>query len=675
MEAPFRLNYKISNNMIMKRITKYLLALLFCNSLLHLTEAEELKVTSLDGNTVLTVNVEKQISWSVEKYNQIVLPKVMVDMTVNGKQLAQSPKLKSNKVVEENEQFAVIVPLKNREVSNQYKELQLAFKGGFGLHFRVYDEGVAYRFHTSVKGDVEVNNEVMDIVLPDGSSSFFPKEVSTYSHYERNYLRLSADSIPKGDFCSLPVLFNQDNEKIRVLFSEANVYDYPNLFLESAGNKRFVSMFPKAVKETIPQPGNGADRNVIITKEHDYIAKTNGQRTYPWRLFVITNDDKTLLEQDMVMQLSDPLKLDDTSWIKPGKVAWDWWNDNNIYGVDFESGLNTATYKYFIDFASEYGIEYVILDEGWTKSTTEILDFNPDMDVKELIRYGREKGVGIILWCLWKPLDENMEEILDTYAGWGAKGVKVDFMQRADQYMVNSYEQIAKACAERQLLVDYHGAYKPTGLRKAYPNVISYEGLKGNEHNKWSEEITPEHNTTLPFIRMAVGPMDYTPGAMVNMQEKHFNIAFSRPMSMGTRCHQMAMYVVFESGLQMMCDNPSNYYKEEECTRFISKMPSVWDQTIALEASVGEYVAMARQNGENWYIGGMTNWEERTMDLDLSFLPEGTFEMVLFKDGVNANKYAQDYKVETIKVNKTDKLTVKLAKGGGFAAMLHPADK
>ncbi len=660
--------------MTMNKLVNNILALLFCGSLLHQVSAEELKVTSLDGKTVLTVNIDEQISWSVEKYNRTILPKVTVGMTVNGNHLAKSPSLKSKKKVDKRESFEVIVPLKNREVSNEYRELQLGFKGGLGLHFRVYNEGVAYRFFTSLEGDVEVNNEVMDIVFPDGSSSFFPKEVSTYSHYERNYLQLDIDSIPVGDFCSLPVLFNQDNEQLRVLFSEANVYDYPNMFLESAGNKHFVSRFPKAVKESVPQPGARADRNVIITKEHDYIALTTGKRTYPWRLFVITNDDKSLLEQDMVLKLSDPLKIEDTSWIKPGKVAWDWWNDNNIYGVDFESGLNTETYKYFIDFASSYGIEYVILDEGWTKSTTEILDFNPDMDVKELIRYGEEKGVGIILWCLWKPLDENMQQILDTYAGWGAKGIKVDFMQRADQYMVNSYEQIAKACAERKLLVDSHGSYKPNGHRRAYPNVISYEGVKGNENNKWSEDITPLHNTILPFIRMAVGPMDYTPGAMINTQKENFNISFSRPMSMGTRCHQMAMYVVFESGLQMMCDNPSNYYKEEECTRFISKIPSVWDRTIALKASVGEYVAVARQKGANWYLGGMTNWEERTMEIDCSFLSAGTYELELFQDGVNANKYAQDYKVKTITVHKGDKLTLKLAKGGGFAGILNPVE-
>lgn len=660
--------------MVMKRITKHILALLVCSILLNTVVAEELKMTSLDRNTVLTVNIGEQISWSVEKYNRIVLPEVTIDMIVNGKPLALSPSLKAQKEIEKNDSFEVIVPLKSREVSNEYKELQLTFKGGFGLHFRVYNEGVAYRFYTSINGDVEVNNEVMDIVFPNGSDSYFPKEIATYSHFERNYLHLDIDSIPIGDFCSLPVLFNQDNERIRVLFSEANVYDYPNLFLEAAGNKHFVSRFPKAVKATAPESGAKADRNVIITKEHDYIAKTGGQRTYPWRMFVITNDDKTLLEQDMVMKLSDPLRLKDTEWIKPGKVAWDWWNANNIYGVDFESGLNTETYKYFIDFASEYGIEYVILDEGWTKSTTEILDFNPDMDVKELIRYGEEKGVGIILWCLWKPLDENMQEILDTYAGWGAKGIKVDFMQRADQYMVNSYELIARECAERKLLVDYHGSYKPSGLRRAYPNVISYEGVKGNENNKWSEDITPEHNITLPFIRMAVGPMDYTPGAMINMQKENFNIAFNRPMSMGTRCHQLAMYVVFESGLQMMADSPSNYYKEEKSTRFISKIPSVWDRTIALEASVGEYVAMARQNGENWYIGGMTNWEERAIELDFSFLPPGAFELELFTDGVNANKYAQDFKVKTITVQKGDKLTLKLAKGGGFAGILHPVD-
>ncbi len=351
-------------------------------------------------------------------------------------------------------------------------------------------------------------------------------------------------------------------------------------------------------------------------------------------------------------------------------MAWDWYNANNIYGVDFKSGLNTATYKYYIDFAAKNNIEYVILDEGWTKSTTDILHVNPDMDVKELISYGTEKGVGIILWVLWKPLDDNQTEILTTYKNWGAKGIKVDFMQRSDQYMVKSYENIAKQCAELELLVDYHGSFKPSGLRRAYPNILNYEGVRGNENNKWSKEITPEHNVTLPFIRMVAGPLDYTPGAMSNAQETNHAIRFGRPMSLGTRAHQVSMYVIYEAPLQMLCESPSRYYEEQETVEFITQIPTTWDKTKVLQASVGNFIAIARKKDDQWYIGAMTDWDERTLKLDLSFLDEGDYRMEIFKDGTNANTFAEDYKIETVTVNKDSKIDAKLAKGGGWTAIL-----
>ncbi|WP_345006718.1 glycoside hydrolase family 97 protein [Snuella lapsa] len=650
-----------------KVLTLFTIALLL--GLSQHTVAQNFKISSRDNQTTINVNVDKQITWSVTKYGVEVLPEVKIDMSVDGKPLAENPKILSNKTITYNAPITAVVPHKSKEIQDVYNELQLKFKGGFGLQFRVYDEGVAYRFHTKKRGEIEINSETLDITFRSGTRSLFPEEKSMYSHYERLYLDKKLDSIASGQFCSLPVMFNT-TDAIRILYSEADTYDYPHMFLQGNSSNKLSALFPKAVAEIKPQPGRRVDRNVIITKEHSYIAKTNGTRTFPWRFFVISNEDKTFIEQDMVFKLSSPLAIENTNWIKPGKVAWDWWNANNIYGVDFESGLNTATYKYYIDFASAYNIEYVILDEGWTKSTTEILGFNPDIDVKELIRYGKEKGVGIILWCLWKPLDENMTEILDTYAGWGAKGVKVDFMQRADQYMVNSYTEIARECAKRELLVDYHGAFKPAGLRRAYPNVLSYEGVRGNEHNKWANYITPEHNLTLPFIRMAVGPMDYTPGAMRNAQEKNHSINFERPISLGTRAHQVSMYVIFESSLQMLCDAPSAYQKDEHTARFISQIPTIWDETKALHARLGEYLAIARKNGDNWYVGAMNNWKARTLDIDFSFLPEGDFEMTIFKDGANANRYAEDYKIEKINVDRNTRKTINLAKGGGWTAIL-----
>jgi len=636
--------------------------------------SQNFKILSKDNNTIVHINIADKITWSVIKYGVKVLPNVNIGISIDGKEFGTNPKVVSNKIIENNSNIDVIIPLKNKVIEDSYKELQLKFKGGFGLHFRVYNEGVAYRFYSKKKGQVSIDSETLEVQFNDGTISLFPEEESTYSHYERLYISSKIDTISKTQFCSLPVMFKTDNT-LKILYSEADVYDYPHMFLEGTGTNSLSALFPKAVAETIPEPGKRIDRNVIITKEHPYIAKTSGDRTFPWRFFVISNIDATFLEQDMVYKLSRPLELKKTDWIKPGKIAWDWWNANNIYGVDFKSGLNTKTYKYYIDFASHYNLEYVILDEGWTKSTTEILDFNPDVDVRELIRYGKEKGVGIILWCLWKPLDENMIEILDTYKSWGSVGVKVDFMQRADQYMVNSYENIAIECAKRELLVDYHGAFKPAGLRRAYPNVLSYEGVRGNEHNKWGDYMTPQHNLTLPFIRMAAGPMDYTPGAMRNAQEINHSINFYRPMSFGTRSHQVAMYVVYESALQMLCDTPSAYINDKHTATFISQIPTTWDKTKILHAKVGEYVATARKKGNNWYIGAMNDWNERSLELDLSFLEEGNYEMIIFKDGINANTYAEDYKIEKIIVNNKTKTTMELAKGGGWSAILKESNR
>ncbi|MDW7691344.1 glycoside hydrolase family 97 protein [Flammeovirgaceae bacterium SG7u.111] len=630
--------------------------------------AQTYEVTSKDNNTTLTVKVGEDISWSVIKGGKTVIENVAIGLNLGNMVLGEKAKVSSHKIVEVAEDITAVVPQKNKVIPNSYKELQLNLKGRYAVHFRVYNEGVAYRFASSLKGEIEVHSEKMEVTFPASTTSFFPKEDKMYSHYEREYLLKKLDTIPSGEFCSLPVMFTETNG-FRLLFSEADLYDYPNLFLAAESGNTLKAVFPNYVLETRPDPAR-ADRNEIITKKADYIAKTQGARSFPWRLFVISDDDKTFLENDMVYKLSRPLEIEDVSWIKPGKVAWDWYNDNNIYGVDFKAGLNTETYKYYIDFASTYGLEYVILDEGWTKSTTDILEGNPELDVKELIAYGKEKDVGIILWCLWKPLNDNMEEILQTYADWGAKGVKVDFMQRADQYMVTSFTKIAQEAAKRKLLVDYHGAYKPSGLRRAYPNVISYEGVKGNENNKWSKEITPTHNVTLPFIRMAVGPMDFTPGAMSNSQLINHKISHYRPQSLGTRAHQVAMYIVFESALQMLCDAPSTYLKDKATVEFIAPIPSVWDETHALEANIGEYVAVARKSGDNWYVGAMTNWDEREMTIDFSFLPEGNYEVTMFKDGVNASRYAEDYKVEKVNVDKSSKITIQLAKGGGWAATL-----
>jgi alpha-glucosidase len=633
-----------------------------------LTSAQQFTVQSFDNAIELNIEIDDAISWNAKQNGEIVIQNTIISLNTDIKTFGENPKLVSDDIIERKELLYPVMPQKNKIIENHYRELQLKFEGGYSVYFRLYNEGIAYRFVSNQEGKIKVISEQMDITFPNNSSSVFPLEQSMYSHYERDYLVKNLSDIKEAQFASLPVLFTTKSNK-RILFSDADLFDYPNAFIKGTSSNTMQLTFPKVVLNSKPNPIS-ADRSEIITEEAEYISETDATRSFPWRMFALPNEDKDLLENEMVFKLSRDRILKNVSWIKPGKVAWDWYNANNIWGVDFESGITNETYKYYIDFASKYGIEYVILDEGWTKSTTEILECNPDIEVKALVEYGKEKNVEIILWCLWKPLNENMDQILDLYADWGVKGIKVDFMQRADQYMVNSYTQIAKECAERKLLVDFHGAYKPSGLRKAYPNVISYEGVRGNENHKWSAAITPTHNTTLPFIRMVVGPMDYTPGAMRNAHIQNHQINFFRPVGIGTRAHQVSMYMIFESAIQMLCDTPSSYLKDGKTIDFISQVPSTWDKTIAIDASVGEYVVLARQKADKWYVGAMTNEEPRSFDLDFSFLPEGEYNAEIFRDGPNAGKYAEDYQVIKMDVNNKSRFPIKLARGGGWSAII-----
>ncbi len=630
--------------------------------------AQPFEITSPDGRIQLAVSVEEGISWSASLDGKVIIEKAEVGMDFStGPDFGARPRLKGHEEKSFSSMIYPAVPHKDAEIRDEFVQLSLTFEEGYQLNFRAYNDGVAYQFADNSKSGRKVMSEQMSLAFPAGTRSLFPQEESMYSHNERLYPDKALAEISSDEFCSLPVLFITDNAK--VLFTETALHDYPGMFVRGNGNTTVDALFPKFVLEAVDSK-EGPDRNQTITKEADYIADVSGERAYPWRVFIISDDDRTFVESNLTFQLARPQAIDNTEWIRPGRVAWDWYNANNIYGVGFRSGLNTATYKYYIDFAAANGIEYVILDEGWTKSTTNILHFNPDMDVQELIRYGKEKGVGIILWVLWKPLDANLVEILETYKSWGAKGIKVDFMQRNDQYMVSSYERIARECARLELLADFHGAFKPCGLRRVYPNVVNFEGVKGAENNKWSKDITPPHNVTLPFIRMAAGPMDYTPGAMANAQEANYAIRFERPMSLGTRTHQVAMYVVYEAPLQMLCESPSRYYEEQETVDFIVQIPTTWDETVALHGSVGNYIALARRKGDKWFLGAMTNWEPRELELSLSFLGEGPYTMEVFKDGINADRFAEDYQRETLEVDGNSTITAKMGPGGGWAAII-----
>ena len=630
--------------------------------------AKTYEIHSPDKKIKILIQVEGGIFYSLICDSQEILAPSPLSLTIAGiGELGKDPRVSGFRTRSVNTTIVPPVREKRAVINDRFNEAILTFKGNYGLVFRAYDDGVAYRFFTRLKGRVKVVTEEVRFKFGSDHSGYFPFVESFHSSFERNYSRLPLSGVTAEKMAFLPVLIDiKDGPKVAI--TEADLDDYPGLYLAGSpdGSAALQGRFPAyPLKEEEKR-----DRTLAVAERADYIADTNGNRDFPWRVLAIARRDGELIENDIVYRLGRPLALKETAWIQPGKVAWDWWNDLNLFGVDFESGINTKTYKHYIDFASRYGIEYVILDEGWS-DPKDLLKINPDLDMEELLAHAREKNVGLILWCVWLTLDRQLNQALDLFEKWGVRGIKVDFMDRDDQKVVNFYKKVAAEAAKRRLVVDFHGAFKPTGLRREYPNVLTREGVLGLEHNKWSKSVTPEHDLLIPFIRMLAGPMDFTPGAMRNAVEKSFQPVFSEPMSQGTRCHQLAMYVVYESPLQMLSDSPSAYLREPEVMGFLSQVPTVWDETVALEAEVGDYVVVARRSGEEWYVGAMTDWTPREIEIDFGFLGPGEYQAEIYADGLNAARYAADYTKSSLSLKSGDRLKVKLAPGGGWAARIH----
>ncbi len=646
----------------MKKYALLFLSILFMNQLI----AKDYSVKSPSERLTVKVSVDEDVRYSVFLGDKEIIAASPISLTLENEVLGKNTKVRRNKTISVNEEIIPVVARKNAKIQDNYNQLTLSFKD-YNLHFRAYDEGVAYRWEVTKNGPLKVMNEQATFTFPTDLKVWFPEEESMFSHQERSYLDVKLSEITTERFASTGLLVSCNNN-VKVYISESDlITDYAGMFLKGSAENpfRLEGKFAGVVLEEEQR----TDRDVAPVKYADYIAELEGPKSFPWRAMIISDDDRQLVESELIYKLAPENVLEETGWIKPGKVAWDWWNALNIYGVDFKSGVNNATYKYYIDFAADYDLDYIILDEGWYH-LEDIMKVQDEINVQELVDYGKDKGVGVILWVVWKALDDKLTEALDQFETWGVKGIKIDFMQRDDQWMVNFYEKIARECANRKLLVDYHGAYKPAGLDRMYPNVISYEGVKGMENCKWSELPDPELNVTLPFIRMVAGPMDYTPGAMLNATKENFRDIFETPMAPGTRCHQLAMYVVFESPLQMLSDNPSNYYREPEAMEFLKEVPTVWDETRVLGAKVGDYILMARRKGETWYVGAMTDWSPRSLELDLSFLSEGNFTIQVWKDGVNADRHAADFKQEKQNVSASSKIKIDMAPGGGWAAII-----
>lgn len=643
-----------------QRISLFLLALTLTASGMY---AKVIDVQSPDGQLKVSVDVTDRISYSVSVGDDLLLKDCRLSLQLEKETLGIAPRLRNVKRGVIDETIQREVPFKNALVRNHCNTLRMNFAGDYAVEFRVFDQGLAYRFVTDKKGDNIVTGEDFVINFPTNYKAHLSQPTGFKTSYEYPYTHLETAKYAATDRMSyLPVLLETD-KAYKILLSEADVYDYPCMFLKSTGTNGMQSLFPK-----VPLAfGEDGDRSLKINKEADYIARTSGKRSFPWRLMVIAREDKELLENEMVYNLSTPCVLEDYSWVKPGQVSWEWWHDARLYGVDFRSGYNMDSYKYYIDFAAEFNIPYIIMDEGWAKSTRDPYTPNPTINLPELIQYAKAKDVKIVLWLTWLAVENNFD-LFKTFADWGIAGVKIDFMDRSDQWMVNYYERVAQKAAEHKLFVDFHGSFKPAGLERKYPNVLSYEGVLGMEQGG---NCRPENSIYLPFIRNAVGPMDFTPGSMLSAQPEDNRSTRANAMGSGTRAYQMALFVVFESGLQMLADNPVYYYRERPCTEFITSVPVTWDETRVLYARVGEAVVVAKRKGEQWFIGGITNKEGRSIDIDLSFLPAGKQLMLTsFEDGINADRQAMDYKKRETNVNNTTRMTLKMVRNGGWAGVI-----
>lgn len=663
--------------MIMKLSRVFLLCML--SSITALAQ-KPYELTSPNGKLHTTITAGKQLTYDLTYDGQQVLNASPLAITLdNGEVWGENDKpLKSSrKTVNE----MVASPFyRATQLKNHYNELTIHFKDNWNVVFRAYDDGLAYRFVNRSSKAFNITKELVDFHFPFDAEATVPYvrdkkatyEDQFFNSFENQYTTAKLSQLQKERLSFLPLVVTlRDN--VRVCITEVNLENYPGLYLKTGdGTHQLIGDFAPVPKR-VEQGGHNM-LQMVVKEFENYIAKVDGPRNFPWRVAIVTDQDKDLASSNLSYVLAEPSRLKDISWIKPGKIAWDWWNNWNLDGVDFKTGVNNATYKAYIDFASKNDIEYVILDEGWAvNKKADLMQVVPEIDLKELVAYADSKNVGLVLWAGYHAFNRDMENVCRHYSQMGIKGFKVDFMDRDDQEMTAFNYRAAEMAAKYKLILDLHGTHKPAGLNRTYPNVLNFEGVNGLEQVKWSkaDELDQvKYDVMIPFLRQVSGPMDYTQGAMRNASKGNYYPCNSEPMSQGTRCRQLALYVILESPFNMLCDTPSNYEREQECTDFISQIPTVWDETIVLDGKMGEYILTARRAGDTWYIGGLTNWDARDLNIDLSFLGSKAYQGKLFKDGVNAHRIGRDYKTENIQAKKGDKLNVHLAPGGGFALIL-----
>lgn len=630
-------------------------------------------LSSPDGTLKVEISAGNELAYQVMHGNDTILSHSNIGLVLeNGTIVGKTPRItgERRRKIKDNIESPFY---RFKEFVATGNELDLKLKGGFGIIFRAYNEGVAYRFYTTQSSDIIIKEEQAEFNFKEDYTAYLPyttNDKKPMAMAYQNVYDITPLSKAQPKLAFLPVTVDCGSVKLTLL--ESDLEAYPGMFVQSQqGKYGLKGVFAPYPAKTDFYPWR---KQEYVTETTDFISRSRGSRSYPWRVLAITEKDTDMPVNNLVYALASPNRIGDTSWIKTGKVAWDWWNDWNLKGVPFKAGINMDTYKYYIDFASRNGLEFIVLDEGWyAPKSGDMLTVIPELDLTELIAYGKSKGVEIVLWTVFNVLDSQLEAACKKYADMGIKGFKVDFLDRDDQTAVEMVYRIAEMTARYKLTLDLHGIYKPTGINRTYPHIINFESVFGMEEVKWTDikNNMPLYDVTFPYIRMMAGPVDYTPGAMRNATKADWRAMYYTPASMGTRCHQLAAYIVHDSPFTMLCDAPTNYLNEQECVDFIASLPVEVDSTFIASGELGKYIVTVRKKDVNWYIGGMTNWDERDVQLDFSFLPEGmSYTAVLFKDGVNANKQAEDYRKETIRIDKDSRLTLHLASGGGFAMKL-----
>ena len=629
--------------------------------------AQEYDLTSPDGSLSVKISIGATASLELSSGTEKLLRLENMDL------ISADEHLKGMRVVKTTNQTvsnttAPTIREKSAEYLDNYEELSIRFRSDKTLTFRLYNEGLAYRFSTSAKDSLTIYKETLAIQFHESDSVRYQSSPSFNSSYETPYEHDRFSDMETGRLCNLPFLVEKQNGSF-VMVSESDLYDFPGLWLGTRGGAVLDALHPPYPK-TYNYSGSVYNHGQIA-ESSDFIAMVEGERSYPWRIFAVAQNEEGLIENNLVYLLASPCDLEDVSWIRPGVVMFDWWAKKYIYGVDFKSGINTETAKYFIDFCAAQGFRYFLFDDGWCPKD-DLLSVNPGLDMEAVTAYAAQKGVDVMLWVIWHALERQWDDAFDQFEQWGIKGIKMDFMNRDDQKMVQFYESVARKAAEKKMVVNFHGAYKPSGLRRKYPNVLTREALIEFEYNGWTDYVTPEHHNLLPYIRMFTGPMDYIPATTRNSTKESFRKSGAFPMGQGTRAHAMALFVILNSPMTMLPDSPSDYYREQECTDFLAKIPVEWDETRLLKGRIGKYTILSRRAGDEYFVGAITDWSPRKFNLDTDFLDPGKWKVDIISDGINADTRAEDYLRSTIHINKGDPIELDLVSGGGWVARFTP---